>query len=75
MDDYQEMMKEHDAREDGVYLVEVFDKDVFIQHGIFNNSALAQTWMRSLPNKYTCMCAPFIMNQPDVGSVEKKDMQ
>lgn len=75
MDEYEEMMAAHDALEDGVYLVEVFNKEQFIQHGIFSNSKKAQEWMRSLPNEYTCMCAPFILDNPDYGNVKKSEMQ
>lgn len=75
MTEFTDMMAEHDAREDGVYLVEVFLKEEFIKHGLFSQSAKAQDWMRSLPNEYTCLCAPFVLDAPDLGNVDKEKMQ
>lgn len=74
-DEYGEMMAEHDALEGGVYLVEVFHLEKFIQHGIFSNSVVAREWMRSLPSEYSCLCAPFVLNHPDFGNVKKGNMQ
>ncbi len=75
MTEYSDMMAEHDAREGGVYLVEVFDKEKFIQHGIFSNSEKAREWIHALPNHLTCICAPFVLDHPDLGTVKKEDMQ
>lgn len=75
MEEYSEMMAAHDALDDGVYLVEVFDKEKFIQHGIFDHSQKAREWMHSLPNEYTCLCAPFVLNAPNYGNVKKEDLQ
>ena len=65
----------HDEREDGVYLIQVFNKEVFIQHAIFSLFEKAQEWMRGQPNEYTCMCAPFIVDSPDAGKREKEELQ
>lgn len=74
-DEYGEMMAAHDALEGGVYLVEVFHYEQFIQHGIFSNSVVARAWMNTLPNEYTCMCAPFILDHPDFGNMKTEEMQ
>ncbi len=75
VDEYSEMMAAHDALEDGVYLVEVFDKEKFLQHGIFSDSTKAREWMHSLPSEFKCICAPFILDNPECGNVKKSEMQ
>ncbi len=73
MTEYTDMMAAHDALEGGVYIVEVFLKGDFIKHGVFSHSSKAQEWMRSLPNEYTCMAAPFVLDEPDFGNIKKGD--
>ncbi len=65
----------HDDKEDGVYLVEIFEKEKFIQHAIFSVFEKAKSWMGGLPTKYTCMCAPFIVDEPDAGKRGKGELQ
>ncbi len=65
----------HDEKEDGIYIVDVFDKENFIQHAAFDEFQVAKDWIHTLPNKYTCVCTPFILNKPDAGKREKGDLQ
>lgn len=68
----QKMLEAHDALESGVYLVEMFEKGKFRQHGIFTTSALATAWMESFP-ECDCVCAPFVLDEPAYGNVVKED--
>lgn len=62
----------HDAKADGVYLVQIFEKEKFIQHAIFSQFATAKAWIDSLPTKYTCMAAPFLLDKPDLDIIKEK---
>lgn len=63
----------HDAHPDGVYLVEVFAGEKFVQHGIFREFEKASEWMKSLPSEYACLCAPFVLNEPEFGNTPSKE--
>lgn len=67
------LMAVHDARDDGVYLVEVWDDTGGYRHGIFTTSALARTWMETLPASWRMACAPFILDMPEHGNVPVKE--
>ncbi len=71
----EEDIETHDAKEDGVYLVQVFEREVFIKHAIFSVFEKAKAWIHELPREYTCMCAPFILDQPEAGDRQKEDLQ
>lgn len=71
----EEMIKKHDELENGVYLVEVFCRGVFVQHGIFTTSNKARAWMELLPQDMACVCAPFVLDMPDFGNIKRESMQ
>lgn len=64
----------HDAKEDGVYLVQVFEKEKFIKHAIFSVFEKAKAWIYELPREYTCQCAPFILDNPEAGERKEEDL-
>lgn len=68
----KEQIAAHDAKEDGVYLVQVFEKEKFIQHAIFSEFEKAKAWIDTLPTKYTVMCAPFLLDKPDLEIIPEK---
>lgn len=70
----EEMITAHDGLEDGVYLVMVFDGGLK-QHGIFTKFENAKAWMGTFPSSYNCLCAPFVLDNPDYGNVKKEEMQ
>ncbi len=71
----EEDIENHDAKEDGVYLVQVFEKDKFIKHAIFSVFEKAKIWINDLPREFTCICAPFILDEPEAGDRKKDDLQ
>lgn len=66
MSDVEQKIAAHDALAGGVFLVAVYNKEAFVQHAIFSEFAKAKEWMHSLPSHLTCMCAPFVVDVPDV---------
>ena len=62
----------HDALAEGVYLVNIFLKENFIQHGIFSDFTKAKGWMESFPSDHTCTCIPFVLDNPDYGITPKE---
>ncbi len=67
-------MAGHDALENGVYLVQIFLKGEFKAQAIFSHSEKAREWMFTFPHDHDCLCAPFILDAPEVGEVKKEDM-
>ncbi len=67
-------IENHDNREGGVYLVEVFHREKFIRHAVFSKFEKAKLWIHDLPKEYTSMCAPFVLDQPEYGVLDKEEM-
>lgn len=74
-DEQKEMMSAHDALDDGVYLVAIFDKETLKQQAVFTTFAKAKEWIDTFPHNLSCLCAPFVLDAPELGNSHKKDMQ
>ena len=71
----EEMIEAHDALDGGVYIVMVFENGALNRHAVFSTMEKAKNWMDSHPGNISCLCAPFVIDNPEYGNIPKNEMQ
>lgn len=68
MDEAEQFFQNHRGGSGAVVVVTAVRDDGQEQTGIFGSIETAHEWRRSLGDKFTCVFAPYIVDDPDWGN-------